>query len=365
MCSMSNVQELLLPHTCRIFVAGDNHGNPDLLQNVLNKSEYNKNDDFLVLLGDVIEKGPDHLGALKLSYQLCRSNPKACFVLGNVDRWCRRLFCGNAADALSYSEFRPDNILTQAARRYGLGALTAENYPELCAKFHEEFGELCEWYFSRSFAAQSEELIFVHSGIGSGKTGYLDDVKLLTSNYDYHRTRVNNSGKWVICGHIPCYNLPQTGASHCPIADGKNRIVFTDGGTIIPTGQQNLTVITKTGGDCQFGFSFEDRFPKMTVVSPSNGTREGVIRTVWDDCEYEPVSTGRYFSRVRLCKSGQCGLAKNEMLVRDTCRCELNAFVKTSVGEKVGVVRSDLSGFAYIKSADGQLGFIPRRCLGI
>ena len=201
----------------------------------------------MLLLGDAIEKGPDCLGALKLAYELTADKPRAFFVLGNVDRWCRRLMFGEAADALSYCEFRPNNTLSQAARRYGFGAPTEENYSAVCARFREEFGRICDWYFACPTAVYTDGLIFTHSGIGPRESGYLDDPKLLLSNYDFHRNRSNRSGKWVICGHMPCYTVGSGGASFNPIFDQENKIIFTDGGTIASDrkGQQNLILISR------------------------------------------------------------------------------------------------------------------------
>jgi len=357
---------LPLPQDCRILVAGDNHGNPELLQNVLNDTDYTENEDFLVLLGDAIEKGPDCLGSLKQAYDLTAGKPRAYFVSGNVDRWCRRLLFGDAEDALSYCEFRPDNTLTQAAVRYGFGFPTVDNYAAICARFREEFGTVCDWYFACPPAVYSDGLIFVHSGIGPGESGYLDDPKMLLSNYDFHRNRRNRSGKWVICGHMPCYTVGGTGASHNPIVDEENRIVFTDGGTISRIhGQQNLTEILKTGEQYAFSHRFSDRFPKVEAVADCRIKRYDPVRVVHDDREYELLTPGRYFSKVRLVRSGQTGYAKNELLVREECFCELDAFVSVAVGERVSLIRGDLDGFAYIKNAAGQLGFVPRHCVGL
>lgn len=354
---------LTLPENARIVVVGDNHGNPDLLQKVLSDVNYTESSDFLIVLGDAIEKGPDCLGGLTASYELCARGRRAYFIAGNVDRWCGRLFSGDVKSALSYCEFRPDNTLSQAARRYGLGTVSAENYEEIRRRFHEEFGAVCDWYADLPTAAESDGLIFVHSGVGADEKNYLADPKQLLSNYDFYQTRCNHTGKWVICGHIPCYNLPQTGASHCPVTDETNRIVFTDGGTIIPTGQQNVTVIEKRGTAYTFRHRFADRLPKRTVLKAAPGFPERTIRVVRDDRAYELLRKDRYFSKIRLCVSGREGYAKNELLTGDGCTGELNAFVRVRVGERVGVIRGDLEGFYYIKGADGQLGFVPRDCL--
>ena len=69
----------------RILVVSDIHGNLSYLQGLIAKLRL-RPDDQLVLLGDIVEKGPESLATLRLCLDLrarCRLFP----VVGNCDFW--------------------------------------------------------------------------------------------------------------------------------------------------------------------------------------------------------------------------------------------------------------------------------------
>ena len=82
---MSEIVHVQIPEGSRILVTSDVHGYPDLLKTLLNKAEYRPNADFLFILGDTLEKGPDNLGAMEYVYDLSK-NDRVYVTAGNVDR---------------------------------------------------------------------------------------------------------------------------------------------------------------------------------------------------------------------------------------------------------------------------------------
>ena len=59
---------LSLPEGRRIIAVSDIHGHLSLLKALLEKIRYKPGDDLLFLVGDTVEKGPDSLGTLPVSY---------------------------------------------------------------------------------------------------------------------------------------------------------------------------------------------------------------------------------------------------------------------------------------------------------
>ena len=57
------VRQIDLPSHKRVFAVSDVHGNLDYLKGLLNKISFST-DDILILLGDLIEKGPRSLETL-------------------------------------------------------------------------------------------------------------------------------------------------------------------------------------------------------------------------------------------------------------------------------------------------------------
>ena len=48
----------------RIIVVSDIHGDLTTFKNLLNKCEYNENEDYLIILGDILEKGNEILDTI-------------------------------------------------------------------------------------------------------------------------------------------------------------------------------------------------------------------------------------------------------------------------------------------------------------
>ena len=83
------VRHATAPAAARYFVVGDVHGCLDELQDLLRKAEYDDGATRLVLVGDLVNKGPKSLEVIRY----CREN-EIWAVRGNHDDKCLRLFDG-------------------------------------------------------------------------------------------------------------------------------------------------------------------------------------------------------------------------------------------------------------------------------
>ena len=84
MSRTANVVRLTLPPERRVLVISDIHGNLPFFKGVLSAARYTP-DDVLVLLGDLVEKGPDSLATLRYIMALAERNTVYC-VRGNCDK---------------------------------------------------------------------------------------------------------------------------------------------------------------------------------------------------------------------------------------------------------------------------------------
>ena len=79
----SDIIQIQLPADAfRVLVVSDLHGRPQLLERLLKRADYRPGEDYLLILGDLIEKGPDSPGALKLAYRLAQ-NDRVYAIRGN------------------------------------------------------------------------------------------------------------------------------------------------------------------------------------------------------------------------------------------------------------------------------------------
>ena len=69
----------------RILVTSDIHGHLSYLKKVLEKAHFS-DEDILIIIGDIIEKGPESLKTLRYVMELCKRG-NVIALLGNVDAW--------------------------------------------------------------------------------------------------------------------------------------------------------------------------------------------------------------------------------------------------------------------------------------
>ena len=67
----ANVVRVQLPQGRRVLAVSDIHGSLEFFKGLLDAAGY-AGDDILVLVGDLVEKGPDSLGVLRYVMELSR-----------------------------------------------------------------------------------------------------------------------------------------------------------------------------------------------------------------------------------------------------------------------------------------------------
>lgn len=160
-----------LPEARRIYAIGDIHGRLDLFDALLAKIDADDADrghaeTHLILLGDLVDRGPDSAGVVERAMRLCATG-KCRVLMGNHeevmvktwdgDRRTAGLFAriGGRETLLSYGVSEEDY---EAADLQGLVALTKSHVPEAHIRFMEGFEE----------TIAEGGYLFVHAGIRPG-----------------------------------------------------------------------------------------------------------------------------------------------------------------------------------------------------
>ena len=89
----------------RILAVSDIHGNLPFFQHLLEKVSFSP-DDILVLVGDMLEKGPDSLGLLHYIVQLCKTHT-VYPLCGNCDGLVLNFFETDSLDESFFSRYLP------------------------------------------------------------------------------------------------------------------------------------------------------------------------------------------------------------------------------------------------------------------
>ncbi len=189
----------------RIIVISDIHGNLAYLRGLTDKLHL-RPDDQLILLGDLVEKGPESLETLRYVMALgrrCRIFP----VLGNCDFW--HLWVDGMDPAGDESTLR--HLLGQksSGRRGLILDMCAEagtelredtDLPALKAFLRERFKAEFDLLRSMPYALETDKYIFVHGGIPRGETLESAGPWRCMKLDSFYASR-QHFKKWVITGH--------------------------------------------------------------------------------------------------------------------------------------------------------------------
>lgn len=85
---MDKIIDLSLPEKCRILAVSDIHTHWQLFDRLLKKAKYDPQNDYLVIVGDILEHGSDNIKALEYVKALCDKSDKAILLMGNNDIMC-------------------------------------------------------------------------------------------------------------------------------------------------------------------------------------------------------------------------------------------------------------------------------------
>ena len=87
---MLSIRKIKLPEKCRMICVSDIHAHCDEFRELLCKCGYDKESDYLFILGDILEKGRQNIEALRFVYELSL-DPKCVCIKGNNDTMVTRM----------------------------------------------------------------------------------------------------------------------------------------------------------------------------------------------------------------------------------------------------------------------------------
>lgn len=249
----------------RVIVTSDIHGHADWLRRLLARVGYRPRVDYLILLGDLIEKGNDCLGVVREAMRLAAESPRVVVMMGNNDLW--RL------EQLREPTPERDEILFRStayfANRWG-GSL----FYEMCREIGVTYASLDDLpaareTVARAFAAELDFLAslptvlvsppytFVHGGLPCPEA----EVDTLTARnayaclkYDDFRgdlaaRQAPRFARPVIVGHWPVALYRRAITEHNPLIDDRFNVISIDGGCGLKRdGQLNALLLTPDDG---------------------------------------------------------------------------------------------------------------------
>lgn len=354
----------------RLLVTSDIHAHAENFLRALQAADFG-GDDVLMIVGDVVDKGPESLRTLRCVMRLAEK--RTVYVsMGNVDahqlsfldddteeggpRFARHIHrlarvwgAGLLLDMLCEAGIGPDEV--QCANAVSVQQLLRRQFaPELA--FMNDWPALCTL----------EDKIFVHGGIPTERVSLVvgTDASLWLRN-DRFYTQGHRFGRCMCVGHWPV-NLYREGREELnPLIDCERHIVCLDGGCGVEmAGQLNVAVFPRVDAPVEaLGWTCADSLPTVTARAAQRETPM-TLRLNSDSRAVDVLKLREDMALCRLRENGRIAELPAELLYsRDTWDRFVSAYVDSDLavqpGELLHVVCRTSAGL-YCKK-DGVLGW--------
>ena len=242
------IKKILPSPDGRLIAVSDIHGHLHYLKGLLEKVHFSKKD-TLVIIGDMIEKGPESLNTVRFVMELLDSGYSVHVSMGNVEY--HRMARFEDDSPAGNREFL--RLLYKMKKVWGgsmfldmlsemdlsLEDLTEDRVMIVKAEMRERFKK--ELFFLKGLPAilAAGDFIFVHGGIPTDHLEELEGTEAFTylKQDEFLRSNVKFE-KYVVTGHWPVCLYRDDEDSMEPICDWEKHIIALDGGCGLKIGQQ-------------------------------------------------------------------------------------------------------------------------------
>ena len=261
----------------RILVTSDIHGNLEWFKTLLSRAEFSDND-MLVIVGDLIQKGPESLKTLRYVMELCQKDNVTC-LMGNVDDFSVYCIYSLAEDNAEWfynfncqmRDWYGSSFFFDMALECGHDVGSAKEALEIKDEILQRFKKELDFIAYLPVVLETQNYVFVHGGLREKNVA--DNEKHQTFNltkYDNFMWDTPYSfDKYVVVGHWPVRLYDNKIIKLNPIIDEEKKIISIDGGCGVTTeGQLNMMIIPAI--DCEIESVSHiqcDGFPEIKVLT--------------------------------------------------------------------------------------------------
>lgn len=351
------------PKNARIICISDIHGCYSAFEALLKKCGYDEGTDWLLILGDLTEKGNENIAVIRKAMELCK-NPNVICIKGNNDTMCTRMaYFDNKEKFFRRLERRSFNCYIEMAQTLGLAREDFENnFEKSREKVNKAFEAELQFMRNLPLVLESEDYIFIHAGI-EDRPDWQNTAELFALTVPWFFNGKHQADKTVICGHYPSYNFEAANNTNLPIIDNNKKIICIDGGATTKCAGQLNAFIVKSGSE-GYETVFEPLFPGKTVKRSVSRT-EKPIYVNWEKHDFTVLGKEKDFLRVKINQTGETGLIYEkycgewEGIVHGWTH--LDAFLSVSEGEEFSAA-DETEEYYFGIAENGQVGFVPKSC---
>lgn len=263
----TKILNLNLDNNKRMIFVADIHGDINTLDTGLKKIGFNDND-YLFIIGDIIEKGDETFNLKTLRYVMSLAKKPNVYVLaGNCDEVFRFIIPNDEITkqrTLYYINERKHSILNDIAieQNFKLGNdMDIDAFKNMVFDKYNDLIEFIDSLYDVIFI--NDELVLVHAGIDD-----IDDIPttaIKVLKYDRFYELSKPQKKLMIVGHYPTRNYRADVSCVNPIFDFRKNIISIDGGNHLVKGGQINFVILESLSSMDFTYQAFDHYPKYVM----------------------------------------------------------------------------------------------------
>lgn len=338
----------------RLLVVSDIHGHFDYLVQLLRRLEYD-NDDVLIVVGDLVDKGPESLRVVQYLMDLCRRHP-VYVSMGNVDLARLSMLQEDSPESgeefagfVQWSErYWGSSLFQEMLEETGVkpSQLNGQNAAEYRRRLREQFHEELDFLGSRPTILTAGRYLFVHGGIptedlealeGTDAVPYLKNDAFLDRSCGFEKYTV-------VTGHWPACLYRRDREDVSPLFDREKNILCIDGGCGLKSaGQLNGIIIPDCRSEMkELQWTSYDGFPLATALE-SQEERSADVHITYFDCKVELLEENGNMGRIRQLSSGKTMEVplswlktwnSGELCCSDCC----DRYLPVSFGEQLSVI---------------------------
>ncbi len=299
---MAKVEKLHIPRDRRVVVISDIHANLPYLRGLLDKVQLKK-EDMLIILGDMVEKGPDSLETLRYIMGL-RERCDFHAVLGNCDAWHMEVDSELPEARMHYwvgnylrrqqKGLKP-GLLIQMCQECGVTLGEEPDLEYMRRELRRHFVPELDFLRSLPHILDAEDFTFVHGALPPEGVPWEEADGWSCMKNDRFALQGRRFDKWVVAGHTPVHLYHENVSDARPIIDRESRIISIDGGCVVKNdGQLNALIIE----DGTFRYTWYDPYPLCRALEAQQES-ERSFYIPWGDCEVEVTGRDGDFVRIR------------------------------------------------------------------
>ncbi|CAG9623027.1 metallophosphoesterase [Sutcliffiella rhizosphaerae] len=361
---MKKIKALSFSNKGRVIVISDIHGELKLLKRLLEKVNYDT-EDYLIINGDLCEKGSNSKGVVSYLMELSANNPKVHVTEGNCEALIEELLNENPK-LINYLCARKNSLLNEWLELLGFHVNEKTNIQEVKELLINNFPEEIKWLSELPTAIETDDYIFVHAGLENIENWKETDRKTAITLPSF-LDKSHCANKYVIVGHWPLINYSSNIPANNPIIDKAKKIIAIDGGNAVKaTGQLNAFIINRASSSPDvFSYTYVDNFPNFKVLKDFSAEPKMQGSITYPLYNIAPVEKNDHFTLCKLLKSNQSLYVKNEYILQNetghfTAKTDVScAQITVRKGDIVSLIDDTCKGYDLIKK-DGLEGWIVK-----